>query len=216
MLEMGIKDARVDDNGYVYGSIDRVDTYEKDGNVYVRVVDYKTGRKDFSPSDIDSGKNLQMFLYLKSVVDTKKPTFLKEIGVEDGGRLIPAGVIYVKTEIGDLKIDSPSEAEALEKVKAAQGRQGMILDDPDSISAMNAHYVPVKFKKDGTPDARTKDRLYSYDEWESLCDKMSSVIGNVAKRMRSGDIQATPMVKPRGETPCEYCKFKPICRNAKI
>ncbi len=201
---------------YVYGSIDRVDTYEKDGDVYVRVVDYKTGKKDFSPSDIDSGKNLQMFLYLKSVIDTKKPSFLKEIGVEDGGKLIPAGVIYVKTEIGDLKIDRPSESEAIEKAKAAQGRQGMILDDPDSISAMNARYVPVKFKKDGTPDARTRDRLYSYDEWESLCDKMSGVIGEVSKRMRGGDIQATPMVKPRGETPCEYCKFKPICRNAKI
>lgn len=201
---------------YVYGSIDRVDTYEKDGNVYVRVVDYKTGKKVFSPSDIEDGKNLQMFLYLKSIVDTKKPEFLKEIGVENDGKLIPAGVIYVKAEIGDVKIDRPSESESIEKVMAAQGRQGMILDDPVSIAAMNTSYIPVKFKKDGTPEARSKERLYSYDGWESLCDKMNGVISDVSKKMRGGDIQASPMVKPRGETPCEYCKFKPICRNAKI
>ena len=201
---------------YVYGSIDRVDTYKSGDDVFVRVVDYKTGTKIFSPADIDDGKNLQMFLYLKSIVDTKKEGFLKEVGVENGGRLIPAGVIYVKAEIGDVKIDRPSEADALEEVKKSQKRLGMLLDDPESISAMNASYIPVKFKKDGEPDANSKSRLYSYEGWETLCDKMNGVIGGVSKRMRGGDIQATPMVRSYGKTPCEYCKFKPICRNAKI
>ena len=201
---------------FVYGSIDRVDTFEKDGDVYVRVVDYKTGKKDFSPSDIDEGKNLQMFLYLKSVVETKNPSFLKDIGVKENGSIIPAAVIYVKTEIGDVKIDHPSPDDAINAVKSAQGRQGMLLDDPISISAMNTEYIPVKFKKDGTPDKRSEERLYTPHGWESLCQRMDKVVGEVATRMRSGDIAATPMVKKKGETPCEYCKFKPICRNAKI
>ena len=201
---------------FVYGSIDRVDTFEKDGNVFVRVVDYKTGRKDFSPSDIDEGKNLQMFLYLKSVVETKNQAFLDDIGVKAGGELIPAGVIYVKTEIGDVKIDKPSAKEALNALKSAQGRQGMLLNDATSIAAMNAQYIPVKFKKDGNPDKRSEEKLYSYAGWDSLCERMNKVVGDISQRMKKGDITATPMVKKKGETPCEYCKFKPICRNAKI
>lgn len=200
---------------FVYGSIDRVDTYEANGNVYVRVVDYKTGHKDFSPEDIDKGKNLQMFLYLKSVVDTKNSGFLKEIGLAEGGRLIPAGVIYVKTEIGDVRIEKDDEDLAKEKLKAAQGRQGMLLNDPTSLSAMNAKYIPVKFKKDGAPDARSENKLYSEEGWQSLCDRMGEVIGNISKRMTSGDICASPMLKKGGQVPCEYCKFKPVCRNVR-
>ena len=200
---------------FVYGSIDRVDTYEADGNVYVRVVDYKTGQKAFSPEDIEKGKNLQMFLYLKSVVETKNESFRREIGVEDGGRLIPAGVIYVKTEIGDVKIEKDDEALANDAVKAAQGRQGMLLNDKESLGAMNARYIPVKFKKDGTPDARSESRLYTEEGWQSLCDKMGEVIGGITKKMTSGDISASPMLKKSGTAPCDYCKFKPICRNVR-
>ena len=48
----------------IVGQIDRVDSYAVDDKLYVRVVDYKTGGKDFSPENIKEGKNLQMFLYL--------------------------------------------------------------------------------------------------------------------------------------------------------
>ena len=125
-------------------------------------------------------------------------------------------MIYVKTEIGDVKIDKPSAKEALNALKSAQGRQGMLLNDATSIAAMNAQYIPVKFKKDGNPDKRSEEKLYSYAGWDSLCERMNKVVGDISQRMKKGDITATPMVKKKGETPCEYCKFKPICRNAKI
>ena len=63
-----------DDDGnrtLIKGSIDRVDTYKHGDDVFVRVVDYKTGHKEFKPEDLQNGKNLQMFLYLCAVVDTK-------------------------------------------------------------------------------------------------------------------------------------------------
>lgn len=200
---------------FVYGSIDRVDTYKADGNVYVRVVDYKTGQKAFSPDDIEKGKNLQMFLYLKSVVETKNEKFKREIGVDDGGKLIPAGVIYVKTEVGDVKIEKDTDGADKEAVKSEQGRQGMLLNDPISISAMNSKYIPVKFKKDGTPDARSESRLYTEGGWQNLCDKMGEVIDRITNKMTSGDISAAPMLKKGGGGPCDYCKFKPICRNVR-
>ncbi|MBQ9085411.1 MAG: PD-(D/E)XK nuclease family protein, partial [Clostridia bacterium] len=77
------------------GTVDRVDTYKSGSDVYVRVIDYKSGAKEFSPEDLEEGANLQMFLYLKSIVETSSKSFHERIGLPEGGRMIPAGVIYV-------------------------------------------------------------------------------------------------------------------------
>jgi len=63
------------------GYIDRVDTLKVGDDVYVRVVDYKTGIKDFSLDDVKKGENLQMLLYLKSIVETNNPEFRERLGV---------------------------------------------------------------------------------------------------------------------------------------
>ena len=42
------------------GIADRVDSWLHDGKRYLRVVDYKTGRKKFDLSDVLYGMNLQM------------------------------------------------------------------------------------------------------------------------------------------------------------
>ena len=205
----------VDEDGKkvcIYGSIDRVDTYKSGEDVYVRVIDYKTGAKKFSPSDLDEGKNLQMFLYLKSVVDSKNGEFLKDIGIEGGGRLIPAGVIYVKTDMKDVTISKMDDSEAERAVKKGQERRGMILDDKESISAMNAQFLPVKFSKvTGEVQESSKQFLYTLPEWTTLMEKIETKVNSISKRMRSGEIGTTEEKKA---PPCSYCKFKPICRKS--
>ncbi len=201
-----------DDGGFVsvYGSIDRVDTYKSGDDVYVRVIDYKTGAKTFSPSDIDEGKNLQMFLYLKAIVDTDDKEFSKKLGLGDRGRIIPAGVIYVKTDMSDVTVPLPDKEAADEALKKKQERRGMLLDDEVSIGAMNKNYIPVKFKKDGSPDARSEKFLYTYDGWNALNEKISDKVREISGEMKHGNISLTPQ---KNDTPCDYCKFKPICRK---
>ena len=193
---------------YVYGSIDRVDTYKCGDRLYVRVVDYKTGQKVFSPSDIDKGKNLQMFLYLKSIIDTKNEKFLSELGVEEGKKPIPAGVIYVKTELGDVKIDEPDESLARDAILAAQKRFGMVLDEPEVMGAIPPDYNPASSQ-------RSADKRFSADGWELLSERLSRAVRDVASRMTGGEIAARPQSTTAGESPCEYCGFKAVCRNVK-
>lgn len=52
---------------YVQGQVDRVDILEKDGVSYVRVVDYKTGYKEFRLAEVMDGINVQMLIYLMSI-----------------------------------------------------------------------------------------------------------------------------------------------------
>ena len=86
----------------------------------------------------------------------------------------------------------------------------MLLDDEISISAMNKSYIPVKFKKNGEPDARTQKYLYTYEGWEELGEKISDKIREVTTEMKCGNISLTSKAK---DSPCEYCSFKPICRK---
>ena len=51
-------------NAILRGFVDRVDTWHRQGTDYYRVVDYKTGKKDFDYCDVFNGVGLQMLLYM--------------------------------------------------------------------------------------------------------------------------------------------------------
>lgn len=202
---------------HIYGIVDRVDAYKMGDDVAVRVIDYKTGSKEFSPDDMSEGRNLQMFLYLKSICDTKNEAFRRKLGVGENGKIIPAGVIYVKTSLSDVTIDRPSEEEAERALEAAQKREGMVLDNEHIISAMGLKYTPLYSEK--KPDEITNaKRKYLYDEesWERIMGDIESVVRDVVAKMRGGDISAMPRTQAKGaHTPCEYCNFKAVCRNVR-
>ncbi len=196
----------------ISGFIDRVDTLKCGNDVYVRVVDYKTGQKEFSPRDIEEGKNLQMFIYLKSIVDSKSRGFRDVLGVGDGGKVIPAGVIYVKASLSDVKIDSYSDEAAWEAVKQKQKREGMILDEPECYGAMNPDFLPVNPTSEKLSE-KDKAKLFSRDDWERINETIETVILDFAEEMKSGNIRAIPSADMMSG--CSLCKFKPFCRVAK-
>ena len=198
----------------IYGIIDRVDTYKSGEDVYIRVVDYKTGQKSFSPDDLERGENLQMFLYLKSIVDTESQAFKDRIGVGEEGKMIPAGVLYLKTPLSDVRINTPSDEAALECVEADMEREGMVLDDEDSISAMGLRYTPLYSSRypNKIPESKTK-YLYTKESFDKMMETVEDSVKGLAKRMRSGDISTKTELKSNHDKQCEYCKFKPICRQ---
>ena len=153
-----------------------------------------------------------MFLYLKSIIDSEKAKFKEAAGVTGGGRLIPAGVIYVKTAIGDVRVDLPDDKAAEDAVKEAQEREGMIIDDPDVISAMNIKYTPVYTPSKPDTITPTKQKyLFDEERFGKIMETVEGSVKRVADGMREGKISANP--KPNGNRlPCEYCEFKPICR----
>lgn len=197
----------------VYGQIDRVDAFRQGDNLYIKVIDYKTGNKRFSPNDLEKGENLQMFLYLKSIIDTKNASFKERIGADGGTKLIPAGVIYVKTSPSDIKVNSNDPTVIAEELKKTRERRGMILDDEISLSAQNPEYLPVKFKKDGTPTKESEKYLYTPEGWDELMNTLDGVIGSISGRMRKGEIQAAAKGHKGERLPCEYCEYRAICRK---
>ena len=82
---------RMDKEKQTYiGRVDRIDTMETEENIYVKIVDYKTGKKDLSLSDLYYGLQLQLMVYLRAAVDKQTRRSRKMV--------IPAGVLYYHIE----------------------------------------------------------------------------------------------------------------------
>ena len=60
----------------LHGTVDRVDVFEKDKKLYVRIVDYKTGEHKFSFDKVRTGEDLQLILYLFAVVSSNPDRYV--------------------------------------------------------------------------------------------------------------------------------------------
>ena len=198
----------------VYGQIDRVDTYRDGDKLFVKVIDYKTGNKRFSPDDLEKGENLQMFLYLKSIIESKNPSFRQRIGADGNTKLIPAGVIYVKTSPSDVKVSKNTPEAVAAELKSSRSRQGMILNDATSLAAENRDFLPVKFKTDGTPKKDTEKYFYTAEGWGDIMNTLEDTVGRVSGRMRRGEIPAVAKGQKKDKLPCEYCEYRAVCRTS--
>ena len=198
---------------YIYGQIDRVDTYEKDGQVYVKVVDYKTGKKEFSRADLEKGLNLQMFLYMLSVMENGD-RFCKMIGSK--GKIVPAGVLYYIARLPSDTGTGVLTGKALEKALIDNiSRQGLVLDDPDILTAMSKDnsYLTLPdgiVKKSGS---RKERPVYTLEGFEDIRDSISRTLSNIASSMKSGIADAIPNEDEKD--PCGNCRMRAVCRHSK-
>ncbi|MBQ9115737.1 MAG: PD-(D/E)XK nuclease family protein [Clostridia bacterium] len=204
---------------YVYGKIDRVDTYRHGGDVYVRVVDYKTGSRKHSLKKIEKGLDLQLLLYLFAIWRADRASLPDTLGFggDGDGDVIPAGVIYQESTYPTVSSDKTPESteaaisEGLKQLK----RTGLLLNDPDVLEAMESEpgkFLPIKRNKDNVIVARSDSALRDLEEMGELADQISDILAQIGKSMRSGKAAAKPRLS---EKPCEYCDFKAFCRSAK-
>ncbi len=209
------------------GTIDRVDLYRKDGTVFVRVVDYKTGEKSFSIDDLALGLNTQMLMYLFALCASDRHSRILRSDTPP----IPAGVMYLSLSIATLKLEDYDNEEAmLKKAAASFDRCGLLLNDADVLKAMNDEYSPKflagistvkekakgKKKKAAEPEEPKQpefkgEALTSLERFDEIRLELERTISDIARNMRCGVADANPLIH-KGESPCEYCEMNPVCR----
>ncbi len=212
------------------GTIDRVDIYQEKnddkaegekGNVYFRVIDYKTGNKTFSVKNIQKGRDLQMFLYLCSLWKSKDEAFREKLGVKKGQELIPAGMLYTKAAVTGIQVSSFTEDEkAATLAKKEFTRSGLLLQDEKILRAMDhslgGHFFPIKVK-----ETKKKGYEIQWDEHFATLSRMGELLGemesavlSLVSHMRAGHAAAKPAdKKDAGFVVCDSCSYKPFCRK---
>lgn len=196
------------------GIADRVDTYKKDGNVYIRAVDYKTGSKEFSFEDLKEGLNTQLLIYLFSLCKAQSEDKKLELGCEEGGQVLPAGIQYLSSNTPTVSVDTFCESDKLEAlVQNEFARSGLLIDDIEVLNAINHNLDPKIISKIKTDDDGNVigKQIVSNDGFEELYSMLSETIVRVAESMRDGKANAIPL-RHGDKAPCRYCKMKSICR----
>lgn len=197
------------------GKIDRVDLYRNESGLYVRVVDYKTGAKVFSLDDVSHGINTQMLLYLFMLCKDGAAGLCSMAGEDENSAPIPAGIMYLSADIPTLALATDADEESvLKKAEESLHRTGLLLNDPDILSAMNKDLsrrflAGIYQKKDGS---LTGGALTSSEDFERLYSEISETVKSIIEKLRQGNAGATPLRYGKND-PCEFCKMKPVCRR---
>ncbi len=191
------------------GYIDRVDLMEKDGEKYVRVIDYKTGKKEFRLCELLDGLNIQMVLYLMALAKNGKDYL---------GDFIPSGVLYLPSRIGIgnyLEKRSPSPENVAAQKRVSGKLSGMVLDSPVVFNGMGVDktpdYFPVDYKKDGSP----KGNYYNIAQFKTLSKIIDGKIIEMGEALHRGEIDAVPCGSDNVGKMCDYCSYKAVCGREK-
>ena len=186
------------------GIADRVDGWLHEGKLYLRVVDYKTGKKAFSHSDVWYGMGLQMLLYLFALEADGEGRYGKEI--------VPAGVMYLPARSVLLQVDAGAdEAEIAKKRSDALRRSGLVLNDPALWEAWekgeDKRYIPVKF----TRRSSGADSLASLEQLGRLSRHLRGTLSHMAGELHRGSIAADPYYRSQQESACLRCDYLDAC-----
>ncbi|MBQ9686063.1 MAG: PD-(D/E)XK nuclease family protein, partial [Oscillospiraceae bacterium] len=189
------------------GVADRVDGWLHEGKLYLRVADYKTGRKEFDLSDVWYGMNLQMLMYLFTLSEGAAARY--------GQALVPAGVMYVPARAPMSTARQRAEIDAVLEKRAGQlRRSGLILDDAALQEAWEhgaeKRYIPIKVRY-GKP---TADSMASAERLGLLGRSIKKQLRGMAGQLRSGSIAADPYYRSQQENACQTCDYYDACHFA--
>lgn len=196
-------------NAVLRGFIDRVDTWNFAGNTYYRVVDYKTGRKDFDYCDVFNGVGLQMLLYLFALRDSGDESL--------GERPVPAGVQYFPARAPYITAEGRMTEEKAEKErKALWKRRGLLLNDDTVLQAMEPGETPQRMcytvRKDGSLSGDLADR----DQLKLLEAYIFRYLGKMVEDIASGNVEANPYTRGSSHNACAFCPYGTICHEERV
>lgn len=200
------------------GRIDRMDVLDEGDDRYIRIIDYKTGKTDFSLLEFYNGLQLQLVVYLQAAMRLQQ----RKYGAK---QIIPAGIFY-------YQIDDPLIAETEKTEQDADGTDGMLsgrekeilrklrLDGlvntsgeiakmMDATGESSSYVVPLSYNKDGSLSKRGSKTATTARMGEML--RYGDVLlQKLGRGILSGSAALSPF-RLGTENACTFCAYQGIC-----
>lgn len=206
--------------------IDRVDILNRENELYVKVIDYKSGGKTFSISDTFLGLQMQLMVYLKDAMMYEKEKH-PECNV------LPAGGFYFNVHdpyvakpdfekvIRDYRAENPDSTLSDDDIKFMEVEKirdksykmsGMVNSDKEIIESMDESLITKTGSSDILPVQTTKSGIGGRSvvmdgaNYNKFIDYVADVAENFKNEIIDGQIELNPI-----EGACEYCPYGSVC-----
>lgn len=190
------------------GRIDRIDTFEDEEHIYVKVIDYKSGNKRFDLAALYYGMQLQLVVYMNAAVEMEQRKNPKK-------EVVPAALLYYHVADPVVKTDEEITPEEInEKLLSELRMTGIVNENDTVITSLDGEFenksdvVPVERKKDGTLSARSS--VINTDDLKEVSNYVNLKIKEIGSGILSGNIAVNPC-KQGNDKPCDYCAFRSVC-----
>lgn len=197
-----------DEKMKLLGRIDRVDTFEDEEKLYVKIVDYKSGGRKFDLAALYYGLQLQLVVYMNAAVD-------KERREHPDKEVIPAALLYYHVTDPMTQTEGELAPEEINARLLQELRAGGIVNSNEEIiryldgeSENKSDVIPVEYKKDGGLSARSS--VMTGEELQAVSDYVNQKVRQLGREILGGHIPVEPYEKGT-ENACTYCAFTGVC-----
>lgn len=232
MLIKQIKKGKFQPKAYevrvAHGRADRVDVYETEDEVYVKVIDYKSGNKKFRLIDTFLGIQLQLMLYLKDSIDKYQKEYPdKKVRPGAGLYFHVSNPVVDRPNISKLEksfseanpgVEPDREELLYDAIKLEKEKKykmnGLVNANPDVYQSIDndlvnlgvtSNIVPVGVTKAGAISKRGSSVMEN-KHYEKLLQYVGDKVASMQDEIVEGKIDINPIEKA-----CKYCPYLGIC-----
>ncbi|MBO5564912.1 MAG: PD-(D/E)XK nuclease family protein [Lachnospiraceae bacterium] len=184
------------------GRIDRYDVAEEAGRRYLKILDYKSGKKDLDPAKMREGLQLQLILYMEAL------RRMEEVRYKDR-EILPAALLY-------YRMDDPVLSEASEEARLKELRpKGLVRGDEEVLRLLDKDFtreslvIPVQRNKDGSLSSRS--HTFRQEEYDILLQDVQSTTKKLAENILDGRMAHNPRKLNAQTDSCTYCAYRNVC-----
>lgn len=207
------REIKIDDDRKMLlnGKIDRIDVYEDNDRIYVKILDYKSSAHDIDVTDVYHGIKQQLMVYMSEAL-------YKERETNPGKKIVPSAMIYYtidnpyvssKTELSDEELES--------RIRKQLKVEGMIENSSDNIALLDENamgeggVLPISVKKDGDFTDSSLKRVATGEEIENALGYVNQLIKTIGSNITDGDKKISPYVSEKTDA-CRFCDYRQVCR----
>ena len=190
------------------GRIDRMDLCEDGDKLYVKIIDYKTGKTKFELTELFYGLQMQLVVYLDAAME-------KEQRRHPDKQVLPAGIFYYN--IADPmveKTEDMSEEEKEAEILRTLRMNGLVNSRAEAISHLDrrieteSDVIPVAYKAGIIQEA--KSSVANEKRFLAMTGFVNQKIKAMGREILDGRITVDPYKKGE-KTACDYCPYHGIC-----
>lgn len=222
LIKLNYEDSEVG----IKGTIDRIDMAMDKNGAGLRVIDYKSGKKDFSIVSVCNMQDIQLVLYATAATELFKTGNIKYSDAETKSRI--TAIMYNKLKSNLVEANGMNSAQIEEKRQKEMKLNGVVvldstqdkkdkeiydisdafLMDKDIVDRQKSSYMKFELKNDGQP--KSTSELMGRESFDKMCEYVNRKIIKTDREIRNGNIEILPTAE-KNASACDYCDMREVC-----